>query len=249
MKEDVIFYNNKDQKIAGRIYKPAATSRNGVIFCHGLFSSKDAYKIVNMADDIVKAGFELLTFDFSFVGESGGDFREFSILQEVEDLRSAVNYFRGRNISAINLIGSSMGGAVSLLFASENPGVIKSLTLIATPVKMPGLLNKINPALDINSIPADGMSYIEGVQVNNKFFIEASSIDTIKSVQAIKIPTLIIHGKKDAVVDFSNATLIYDLLKIEKKLVSIDDGEHNLTRSSDISILKENIINWMHSVK
>jgi uncharacterized protein len=247
MTEDVIFYNNKNQKIAGRIYKPAAQSRGGVIFCHGFFSGKDAYKIVNMADDIVKAGFELLTFDFSFVGESGGDFKEFSILQEVEDLRSAVNYFQTRNIGAINLIGSSMGGTVSLLFASENLEVIKSLTLIATPIKMSELLNKINPALDISSISEDGMTYIEGVPVNNKFFIETSSIDTIKSVRTIRIPTLVIHGKKDAVVDFSNAKLIYELLQTEKKLVSIDDGEHNLTRSTDIRILKENIINWINS--
>ena len=65
--ENVQFTNDKNQKIAARIYYKEAITKTGVIFCHGLFSGKDGYKITRLAGDIVNAGYTLFTFDFSFV--------------------------------------------------------------------------------------------------------------------------------------------------------------------------------------
>jgi len=98
--EDVNFKNGRGQSLAGRIYREEAASGSGVIFCHGMFSNKDGYKITRMAGDIAAAGFTLLTFDFSFTGESGSAISELSIIQEVDDLECAVEYFRRYGIDA-----------------------------------------------------------------------------------------------------------------------------------------------------
>ena len=55
----------------------------------------------------------------------------------------------------------------------------------------------------------------------------------------------IIHGKEDKVVDYSNAGYLEKNLKCEHKLITIDGGDHNLTRESDLNIIKENIISWI----
>ncbi len=244
--ENVHFYNNKNQKIVGRIYRDEKASKEGVIFCHGLFSSKDGHKITWMAEYIVDAGYTLLTFDFSFIGESEGHISELSILQEVEDLRSASNYFNNNWTSDVHLIGSSVGGVVSLLFSAENGASIKSLTLIATPVNLVDLMLKNTDVNELESLPDDGMTSIDGVPIKNSFIKEIRFIKTEEAVSQIKFPTLIIHGRDDQVVDVSNAEFLDDNLKSEKKLVLIEDGDHNLTRENDLHILKDNIIAWLN---
>ncbi len=244
--ENIHFHNNKNQRIAGRIYRGEIPSKEGVIFCHGLFSSKDAHKITWMAEYIINAGYTLQTFDFSFVGESEGHISELSILQEVEDLRSAINYFNDNWTSNVHLIGSSVGGVVSLLFSSENCASIKSLTLIATPVNLVDLMLKNTDVDELESLSDDGMTSIDGVPIKNSFIKEIRYIKIEEAVLQINFPTLIIHGRDDQVVDVSNAEFLDDNLKSEKKLILIEDGDHNLTRESDLNILKDNIIDWLN---
>ncbi len=241
--EEIEFINNKGRLLSGRLYHPARAGSDGVLFCHGLFSSKDAHKIIRMSDSVAAAGFTLMTFDFSFT--MGGDFSRFSILQEVEDLRSAFGYFLGRGIKAVHLVGSSMGGVVSLLFASEAHQSIKSLSLIATPVKLDELLIRLTGGTDPRTLSAEGMSLVEGTAVHNAFFHEALSIPMLERLRAVKAPALILHGAVDPIVDISNVRTLESTLRSEKRTVIIIDGEHNLTRESDIEILKENIIRWI----
>jgi pimeloyl-ACP methyl ester carboxylesterase len=238
--EKVTFFNNKYQKIAGKIYKNPDTS-DGVIFCHGMFSTKDGYKITHLAEGIVNAGFTLLCFDFSFTGESEGNISELSVLQEVNDLRSAFDYFTEYGIENIHLIGSSMGGLVSLLFSStENE--IRSQTLIATPIMLPEVFAK---NIDITSLPEDGATSVNGKIINNKFFKELREIEIESVISNINIPTLIIHGYMDNVVPVINAVSLIKKLSNKKRIALIQNGDHNLNRDSDIAILSENILEWL----
>lgn len=245
--ENIYFFNSRNQKIAGRIYRDEAPSGIGVIYCHGLFSSKDGYKITRMASDIVESGFTLLAFDFSFAGESEGELSDISIIQEVDDLYNAVKFFQGYGIAKPHLVGSSMGGAVSLLYASGHQENLSTLSLIATPIDLVQLAEKIVGDQDIDSLPDDGFTDIQGVMIKNKFFKEQKQIDIRGAISRIEIPTLLIHGQLDAAVDVENAILLHASLQEKKKLVIIDDGEHTLTRDSDLKIIRENIIEWMRS--
>jgi pimeloyl-ACP methyl ester carboxylesterase len=175
----------------------------------------------------------------------GGDFSRFSILREVEDLKSAFQYFLGTGIKSVHLIGSSMGGVVALLFASMGFRPLRSLSLIATPVKLDELSRALAGGIDPSILPAEGMSLIDGVPVHNAFFRETASIDMKKAIGNIGVPVLVLHGGNDSVVDISNARLLDEMLGPGHALVIITDGEHNLTRESDITILGENIIGWM----
>ena len=242
--EKAFFLNNKSQKIAAKIYKNMPASEDGVIFCHGMFSTKDGYKITHLAEDIVNAGFTLLTFDFSFVGESEGNISELSILQEVDDLNGAFLFFREYGILNTHLIGSSLGGLVSLLFSSVMRDKVCSQTLIAAPV----LLHQITRAMagvDIDSLPENGQTTVDGISINNKFFKEAMKIDIEKVITNTTVPTLIIHGGKDEVVPVINAAALIKSITCEKRIILIEDGDHNLSRDSDLEILRENILEWL----
>ncbi|MFH0975184.1 MAG: alpha/beta hydrolase [Spirochaetota bacterium] len=244
--EKVFFKNNKAQRIVGKIYRQDDLSPDGVIFCHGLFSTKDGYKITHLAEDIVNAGYTLLAFDFSFVGESEGNISELSVLQELEDLRYAFLFFRDYGIKKIHLVGSSMGGLVSLIFSSILGDRISSQTLIAAPVLLREIMHQMAQK-DIDSLPEDGFTVVDGIQINNKFFKEYDKIDIGLLMNHLTVPTLVIHGGKDAVVPVNNASVLMKSIQCKKRLVLIEDGDHNLSRDSDLIILRDNIIEWLKS--
>ena len=242
IREDISFYNSKGQRIAGRLHRSEKQPKAGMIYCHGLFSTKDGYKITTMASDLVNASYTLLTFDFSFVGESEGDISELSILQEVDDLSHAASFFAAQGIEKMHLVGSSMGGVVSLLHAASS-NRYRSLSLIATPVMLPKLLNALG-ITDVSALPDNGMTDMQGFLINNQFFKEHQSIDMEGAISKLSLPTLILHGEQDAVVPPENATHLYERLHSEKRLIIIEGGEHNLSRDSDIQTIKESIIHW-----
>ncbi len=242
--EKIFFQNNKSQKISAKIYKGTPASSDGVIYCHGLFSTKDGYKITHLAQDIVSAGYTLFTFDFSFVGESEGNISDLSILQEVDDLNAAFFFFQKYGIDKVHLVGSSMGALVSLLFSSVMGDRLCSQTLIAAPVLLNELIRKMAD-VDINSLPENGQTKVDGVSINNKFFKEAMKIDIERAVTNTAIPTLVIHGGRDEIVPLANAAFLIKAITCEKRVVLIEDGDHNLSRDSDLKILRDNILEWV----
>ncbi|HSV96369.1 MAG TPA: alpha/beta fold hydrolase [Spirochaetota bacterium] len=243
--EEVTFQNNRGARLDGRIHHPDGPSRGGVVFCHGLFSSKDAYKIVNLSGEITAAGFTLLAFDFSFVSAMPGSFRDFSIYQEVCDLESAASFLLERGVSSLHLAGSSMGGVVALLFAASRPAFLRSLTLIATPVDLSNLLATLSGSVDFKNLPKGGTTTIDGIPIHNEFFHEALSLDMQEAMRSVSVPVLVIHGARDAVVDVQNAHLLEDSLVAENRVILVPDGDHNLTRKEDIRLLRSAIIPWI----
>ena len=58
----------------------------------------------------------------------------------------------------------------------------------------------------------------------------------------ISCPVRLLHGRKDQVVHFSTSEKIIELLETKnKKLIIINDGDHSLSRDTDLHTLYENI--------
>ncbi|MBP7734440.1 MAG: alpha/beta hydrolase [Spirochaetes bacterium] len=243
--ESITFSNNVGRRLAGRIYRDDKAGDTGIIFSHGLFSSKDGYKITRMADDLAATSHPLMTFDFSCAGESGGPISDLSILQEVEDLASAVSYFKERGIKRIHLMGSSMGAAVSMLYASRKDPAIESLMLIAAPVDILAIFTGATGITDPSTLPPDGMTSVEGIGIKNAFFLEIPTINMVEAIRMIGVPVLAIHGGRDAVVDPKNIEILEDNLATFTKTVVIDDGDHELTRDKDIRFIRDTVVAWL----
>lgn len=238
--DEFAFTNSIGLDLPSRLYYREEIGKRGVIFSHGLFSSKDGYKITNMAEDIVNAGYTLMTFDFTFSGESPGDIADISILQEVDDLLRGVEVFKKKGIEKIHLMGSSMGGVVSILAASRGNTVFESLMLIATPVYLTGLIRE-------GAVKDKGndMVSISGVDVKTSFIHELENLDIAAAAEKISAPVLIIHGMLDNIVSIENFEVLKGLLRGPSEAVLIADGDHNLTGESHLRIIRERINNWL----
>lgn len=245
--EEFLFPGIDDSFLSARIYTSSPGNNNGIIFSHGLFSSMDGYKITRLATDIVYAGFDLMTFNFSSAEDFTAKKRNISLLKQVQELNCAVNEFRRRGISRIHLMGSSMGSAVSILYAAGTEGSepgIESFILIATPLDLPAII----PGMTADkAIGLDDYGYqeISGILVNNGFFKEIFQVSIIDAVKKINSPVLLIHGMNDTVVDFSNFRLFVSICRSACTQIAVEGGDHNLTGEKDLDLIGRNLVKWL----
>eukprot|EP00262_Sarcandra_glabra_P015015 TRINITY_DN4544_c0_g1_i3.p1 TRINITY_DN4544_c0_g1~~TRINITY_DN4544_c0_g1_i3.p1 ORF type:complete len:319 (+),score=53.09 TRINITY_DN4544_c0_g1_i3:97-957(+) len=108
--------NSHGEKLVGILHETG--SRELVLLCHGLGSSKDETIMLNLASALTREGISAFRFDFAGNGESEGSFQFGNYRREADDVRAVVVYFfqEGREVSAI--LGHSKGGSVVLLYAS-----------------------------------------------------------------------------------------------------------------------------------
>lgn len=100
----------------------------GVVFLGGFRSDMSGTKAVYLEDWARASGRAFLRFDYSGHGQSSGDFLDGGIGDWCADARAAVDHLTtGPQI----LVGSSMGGWISLLMARAMPARVAGLVTIA----------------------------------------------------------------------------------------------------------------------
>lgn len=98
-----------------------------VVFCGGFKSDMEGTKAVHLENWARAQGRAFLRFDYSGHGQSGGAFEEGCIGDWYEDACAVLGLIAGKVV----LVGSSMGGWISLLVARAMPERIAGLVTIA----------------------------------------------------------------------------------------------------------------------
>ena len=98
-----------------------------VVFCGGFRSDMSGTKAVALEAWAKASGRAFLRFDYSGHGESGGVFEELTISDWLADAKAALGLLAGKVV----LVGSSMGGWISLLLSRDMPEKVAGLVTIA----------------------------------------------------------------------------------------------------------------------
>lgn len=121
MERSVQFYS-ESVPIAGVLFLPdnlpdklaSETKKPGIVMCHGFTAVKEVL-LPDIAQRLSQAGYVVLTFDYRFLGESGGEPRRQIIpMRQIEDIRNAVTFLQQQaevDPERIGLLGVSLGGA------------------------------------------------------------------------------------------------------------------------------------------
>lgn len=109
-------------------YDRTAGGGPGVVFLGGFRSDKEGTKALALEAWARATGRAFLRFDYSGHGSSSGDFLDGSIGDWFEDARAAIlSLTEGPQV----LVGSSMGGWISLLMARAHPETVAALVTVA----------------------------------------------------------------------------------------------------------------------
>jgi dipeptidyl aminopeptidase/acylaminoacyl peptidase len=206
-------------------------------------SSKEGNKSVRLAQDLAAGGCNALRFDFSYVGESEGKVEDLTISGEVEDLAGAWAFVRQRVAGPIGIVGSSLGGTVSLLFAGEEPGVAAVATIAA--VAVPGRRARALPAAERERWRREGFYEIYGSRLRYTFLEDVERLDVPSAIKRIRCPLLVAHGTEDDVVPFADAKTIAQCAGERCELATYAKADHRFSDPVLLDRLLRDIGGWM----
>lgn len=215
MKVERVFFNSEGCKIAGVLHLPDRDHPPCVIASHGLLSSKDSEKYIGLGNRISEEGIAMLRFDFRGIGQSEGGEEDNTISKKLKDLDSALDFIRSRPDlgKQIGLVGSSLGGFLSLIKASKDKG-IGAVVVWATPLHMDDLGSKKQE--EDYPLPPEA------------FFQDLPKHRLLPLLPKVS-NCLMIHGEKDELVPMEQALGIFYQLSSPKEIHLIGGADHRLT--------------------
>ncbi len=215
MKVEKVFFQSEGHRIAGVLHLPDKENPACVVASHGLLSSKDSEKYIALGERMSKEGIALLRFDFRGIGESEGSEEDNTISKKRVDLDSAIRFVKTHPGlgDRIGLIGSSLGGFLSLIQASMNKA-IRAVVVWATPLHLDDLGSKKQE----ENYPLPPEAFFEDLP-NHRLWFQLPGVSNC----------LVIHGEKDELVPVDQALGIFYNLSIPKEIHVIGGADHRLT--------------------
>jgi uncharacterized protein len=145
------------------------------------------------------ADFNLLLFDFRYLGESDGSYSTAGA-KEVEDLLAAIRFLKTRGIEEVGVWGFSMGGAVGLMTIDKAPEIraVVSESSYASLTEM---------ALQLFRVPLLNypIAYLIGFWAKLFLGIDVRDVSPAEKIRNTTVPILITHSSTDTVIPFSQA--------------------------------------------
>jgi pimeloyl-ACP methyl ester carboxylesterase len=231
---------NNAPSLAYRKQDGADTSLPTVLFLGGFRSDMEGTKAQFLANFCAKRNQSYVRFDYRGHGASEGRFEDATIGDWKQDSLDVLEQITS---GPVLLIGSSMGGWLSLLIARDAPERLCGLIGLAP---APDFTREVLDELDeaqkkemmdqgLCKIPNDyGADYIFTRALIEEGEQHCMLDDPIK----IDIPTRLIQGMQDTDVPWQKAHRINNALTSQdKKVYLLEDGDHRLSRPQDLDLL------------
>ncbi|OGP92134.1 MAG: hypothetical protein A2Z19_06160 [Deltaproteobacteria bacterium RBG_16_54_18] len=208
---------SEGNKISGILHLPRNPSPPCVICSHGLFSSKESEKLLEIGETFSAQGIAVFRYDHQGCGESTGDISTTTTSSRLQDLTAMVDLALRHPLvgNRLALLGSSMGGFISILKAATDDR-IRVLALWATPAR-----------LERNTETTD-----EETLLHRIFYEDATQYDAAKAIKRLH-NCLLLHGECDETVPLAHARELYHAAKTPKHLEVFPGGDHRFTNPQD----------------
>ena len=201
--EDVSFQTADGLTLRGWHVPSEKETDKTLILLHGYPADKGD---ILPALAFLQKDFNLLLFDFRYLGESEGSYSTAGA-KEVEDLLAAIRFLKTRAITEVGVWGFSMGGAVALMAIEKAPEIraVAAESSYASLSEMALLLFRI----PVVKYP---IAYLIGLWSKLFLGIDVSDVSPAAGIRNSEIPILITHSSADVVVPFSQAKLLQQAL-------------------------------------
>jgi len=244
--EPVTFENARGEHLAGVVHRPGGWSPGGpaAVVCHGMLSSKDSRKHTEVARRLASGGLLALRFDFAGRGESEGSFEDMTVTGEVEDLAAAASWVRDGGAGPVSLVGSSLGGAVAVVYTGLAGGIACLATLAS--VSRPGeVLRALLEPDQIDRWRETGVLELEDGRLGWGYMRDAERCDPIAAARRIAVPALFVHGTGDDVVPPASSRDLDAATAGPSRVVLIEGADHAFEEEEHRRRAVDLVVDWL----
>ena len=220
-----------------------------VVFFHGLMSDMVGAKPTAIQKFCRKLKLNFLKFEYSGHGRSSGKFIEGNISKWTDEAKQLIKS-KIKNDKNLIFVGSSMGSWIALNLFSFFKKQIKGFIGIASAPefleklmwkKFSKKIKKIIMTKKIYHLERGGYIY----PITKQLIFDGRKNKVLNNKINLKIPIVLFHGAKDEVVPLNFSKKIFEICKkSKKKLIKIKNGDHSLSRKSDLKKIC-NELNYM----
>lgn len=245
-REKLEIINEKGHKLFAQLELPASQHpQQYAIFAH-CFSCHSNYKAIgNITRKLTDAGFGVLKFDFTGLGQSEGEFAESHFSANISDIIAVNQYLIDNQKTPSLLIGHSLGGAAVIVAASK----LENIKAVAT-INAPSTVEHVKRHFSHQFEESDEKGEVEiniggrPFKINQEFVDDFSKTDLPSITKHLRKPILIMHSPIDTTVSIDEAQKIYLSARHPKSFISLDHADHLLTHQADSSYAGTMIGAW-----
>jgi len=212
----------------------SGNSKNTIIMCHGYGDNKfkvggkrtnESIDYLKLAKIFQNQGFNILVFDFRGHGECGKNAGVTIGFNEQQDLLGAIDFIKKKGLAnKIGLYGASMGAATSLSLLDKT----KDVSFVIADCPFSDLKEYIQNNIGVwTGLPSFPFATITLLNFKLMYNVDFSKVSPVNSVKKSNIPILIIHGKKDITIPYTESVKISKGFNNKNsKLVLFDNSVH-----------------------
>lgn len=210
-----------------------------LVFLPGYMSDMSGSKATALFAEAQQAGRACLLLDYSGCGQSDGDFADGTLSRWRDEVLALIaSYVSG----PVVLAGSSMGGWLMLLVAERLKGRCVGLIGIAPAPDFTrwGYTEEQRAHLTAGEIIHEPNPYgPEPTPTHPGFFADAECHMRLEHGIDLTCPVRLIHGKQDTDVPWEISLRLKAALRsADVQVTLVEDGDHRLSRDSDIALIK-----------
>ncbi len=242
----VEFQGALGSRIAARLDVPGEPPLACALLAHCFTCGKDLKAAHWISRELVDQRIAVLRFDFTGLGESGGDFAATNFSTNLADLLAAAGYLRREHEAPQILVGHSLGGTAVLCVADRIPECVAVATIAApseTRHLSDVLLRQAPEILTAGVAEVDVMGH--RVRISRQMIEELGTHDVRACVAQLGRALLVFHSPQDQIVDIQEARKIFEAAAHPKSFIALDGADHLLIeRESDARFVAEMLATW-----
>jgi len=215
------------------------------LFAHCFTCGKSVKAAVNIAKGLTAKGIAVLRFDFTGLGESGGDFSDTTFSSNIDDLVTASEYMEAELEAPRILIGHSLGGAAVVHAASRIPSS-KAVVTVAAPYDPGHVAHLLEDSRDEIVEKGEAKVSIGGrpFTIKKQFLDDLERDDHDDIIANLDRALLVMHSPIDNIVGIDNAAHLFQAAKHPKSFISLDPADHLLSKAEDAKYAGRIIAEW-----
>lgn len=236
--KEILSLDGSQGKLYAELQKPASDGGKIplVIECHGFTSNCNTPLMRDIANDLQAQGIASLRFDFNGHGKSDGEFRNMTVLNEIDDLKDVISWAQSQPwVESISLLGHSQGGVVVSMTAGElGDGVIKNVVLMAPAAVLRDDAirgNTMGAQYDPWNLQGDYVELPRGERLGRGYIETAVNLPIYETARRYTGPVLVIHGTHDRIVPYTYSQRYEEGYK-DCQLILIPDEDHSFSRNT-----------------
>ena len=213
-REEVTFQGEGGVTLRGWRFRTSAPRRGVIVYLHGISDNRQS--VWGLVARMMPKGFDIVAYDGRAHGQSGGDSCTYGFYEK-QDLRRVIDSL---GESKVILFGTSLGAAVSLQEAADDPRVV-GVVSVSTFSDLRAVARERAPFFASESQIEEAFAIAER---EGKFKVDEASV--VKAAPRIRAPVLLLHGARDRETLPAHSQRVHDALTGPKRLVMVPGAGH-----------------------